>query len=139
MASSNAGRPSDYETWQKEGILEQKLILVEGWKRDGLSDEQIAINLGIAHSTLSDYKNKYPEFSEAIKKGKEVADYEVENALFKTAMEGNVTAQIFWLKNRQKEKWREKQEVAVSANPIEDLTPLAELLKGNNDKSSTDN
>ena len=133
------GRISEYEAWINDGILDDKLILVEGWKRDGLSDEQIAHNLGIALSTLSDYKNKYPEFSGAIKRGKEVVDFEVENALYKTAMEGNVTAQIFWLKNRQKEKWREKQEVAVNANPIEDLTPLAELLKGNNDKSSTDN
>ena len=97
-----------------------------------MSDEQIAHNLNIACSTLAEYKNKYPDFLEAIKKGKEVADYEVENALYKTAMEGNVTAQIFWLKNRQKEKWREKQEVQVNANPIEDLTPLSELLKGDN-------
>jgi len=133
------GRKSEYDIWIEDGVLEDKLILVEGWKRDGLSDEQIAHNLGINPDTVNEYKKKYPKFSEAIKKGKEVADFEVENALYKTAMEGNVTAQIFWLKNRQKEKWREKQEVQVNASPIEDLTPLAELLKGNNDKSNTDN
>lgn len=132
-------RISDYDQWEKDGILEEKLILVEGWKRDGLSDEQIAHNLGISSSSMDTYKNKYPRFLGAIKKGKEVADYEVENALFKLCLEGNVTAQIFWLKNRQKEKWREKQEVQVNTNPIEDLTPLAELLKGNNDKSSPNN
>ena len=34
----------------------------------------------------------------------------VENALFKNAIEGNVTAQIFWLKNRKPDKWRDKPE-----------------------------
>lgn len=114
-----------------------KLILLEGWARDGLSIEQIAHNMGIDDATLYRWKNKSNDICEAIKKGKEVVDFEVENALYKNALNGNVTAQIFWLKNRQKEKWREKQEVAVSANPIEDLTPLAELLKGQKDESST--
>lgn len=90
--------------------VKEKLILVEGWARDGLSDEQIANNLGIATSTLYDYKNKHSEFLEAIKKGKEVVDFEVENALLKSALEGNTTAQIFWLKNRKPKEWREKIE-----------------------------
>lgn len=120
-----AGRPSTYEEWIEDGVLNDKLILTEGWKREGLSDEQIAHNLGIALSTLSDYKNKYPEFSEAIKRGKEVVDFEVENALYRTAMEGNVTAQIFWLKNRKKEQWREKQEY----NSDEELSKLDKLLE----------
>ena len=59
-----------------------KLELVEGWARDGLSEKDIAHNLGIALSTLSEYKNKFSEFSEAIKKGKEVSDYIAENRLF---------------------------------------------------------
>ena len=35
-------------------------------------------------------------------------DYEVENALLKRALSGDTTAQIFWLKNRKPEKWRDK-------------------------------
>ena len=88
--------------------VKEKLILVEGWARDGLNDEQIATNLGIATSTLYEYKNKYKEFSKAIKKGKEVVDREVENALFKKALEGDTTAMIFWLKNRKPKEWRDK-------------------------------
>ena len=80
----------------------------------------------------------------ALKKGKEIADYEVENALFKRAIgytvkeeiveimpngdekiktikkhiPGDVTAQIFWLKNRQRSKWRDKQDIEIQDNNI---------------------
>lgn len=74
-------RPNKYITEVKD-----KLVLVEGWARDGLTNEQIAHNLGINVSTLYDYQSKYKEFSEALKKGKEVVDREVENALLKRAL-----------------------------------------------------
>lgn len=66
--------------------VKDKLDLVEGWARDGLIDPQIAHNLGISLSTLKDYKKRYPTFLAALKKGKEVIDYEVENALLKRAL-----------------------------------------------------
>lgn len=94
----------------QEWLQEDKLILLEGWARDGLSNEQIANNIGINAKTLYDWKNKESKISEALKKGKEVVDFEVENALYKSAMEGNVTAQIYWLKCRRKEKWGEDKE-----------------------------
>lgn len=123
-------RPGKYET-----EIKPKLILVEAWARDGLTDEQIAHNLGIATSTLYDYKNRFEEFSEALKRGKEVVDIEVENSLLKRAsgykytevtrelvagkmrvtkevvkeVQPDVTAQIFWLKNRKPDQWRDKR------------------------------
>ena len=93
-----------YEYWRTT----DGLILLQGWARDGLKDEQIAHNIGIRRTTLYDWKNKYPEINDALKKGKEIVDYEVENALLKRAKQGDVTAQIFWLKNRRPEKWRDK-------------------------------
>lgn len=95
-----------YKRW----LTEEGLTLLEGWARMGLTDEQIAHNAGISASTLYDWKNKYPKFSEALKKGKEVVDFEVENALYKNALAGNVTAQIYWLNNRMPQRWRNKQE-----------------------------
>jgi DNA-binding XRE family transcriptional regulator len=117
-----------YQEWLKP----DKLILLEGWARDGLTDEQIAKNIGITAKTLYEWKKKYSEICETLKKGKEVIDFEVENALLKHALgfeyeeetvtqqgdvveirkfsKPNTTAQIFWLKNRKAEKWREKQE-----------------------------
>lgn len=121
-------RPSKYHTH-----VQPKLDLVKGWAADGLSNEQIADNLGIATSTFHEYRKEFSEFSDAIKKGKEMSDYQVQNALFETAKgfsyyeettnaigdvvrvekyaKPNTTAQIFWLKNRCPEKWRDKSEV----------------------------
>lgn len=97
-----------YNYW----LTSEGLTLLEGWARDGLTDEQIAHNMGIAVSTLYEWKNKFSEISDTLKKGKEVVDYQIENALRDSALSGNVTAQIFWLKNRRPDKWRDK--------PVED-------------------
>lgn len=94
-----------------EWLEKDNLILLEGWARDGLTFEQIAHNIGINVTTLRDWRKKEPTISAILKKGREIVDYEVENALLKSALEGNTTAQIFWLKNRRKEQWREKVEI----------------------------
>lgn len=75
------GRPNKYYTH-----VEPRLIEIEGWARDGLIDEQIAKNLGVAYSTFKTYKNKFPDLVAALKRGKEVVDREVENALLKRAL-----------------------------------------------------
>lgn len=93
-----------YQKWlEPEG-----LTLLTGWARDGLTDEQIAHNMGINKATLYDWIKKYPDISDSLKGGKEVVDIQVENALLKNALSGNITAQIFWLKNRRPNKWRDK-------------------------------
>lgn len=67
-------------------ITDEGKVKIQGWAQDGLTDEQIAKNIGINVSTLYEWKNKYPEIDESLKKGKEVVDREVENALFKRAI-----------------------------------------------------
>ena len=79
---SNAGRKGQYREW----LEPDKLLLLEAWARNGLTDEHIASNIGIAVGTLYDWKKKYSEFANALKKGKEVMDIMVENALIKSAM-----------------------------------------------------
>ena len=71
-----------YEYW----LTSEGLLLLEGWARDGLTDEQIAHNMGISRSTLNQWKEKYPDISDTLKKGKEVVDRQVENALLKRAL-----------------------------------------------------
>lgn len=66
--------------------VEPRLVEIEGWARDGLTDEQIAKNLGIGVRTLYEYKEKYPQIVQSLKRGKEVVDREVENALLKRAL-----------------------------------------------------
>ena len=108
----------------QEWLEDDKLILLEGWARSGLTYEQIAHNMGIGLTTLKEWRQKEPTISSILKKGREVVDFEVENALLKSALEGNVTAQQFWLKNRKKIEWREKQEY----NNEEELSKLDKLL-----------
>ena len=121
-----------YEYW----LTPEGLVLLEGWARDGLTDEQIAHNMGINKATLYRWKEKYCNICDALKRGKAVVDRQVENALLKRALgyeyeeikekfeDGDitertvtkkevvpdVTAQIFWLKNRKPGDWRDKRE-----------------------------
>lgn len=75
------GAKGKYAKW----LQSDNLLRLQAWARDGLSDEQMAHNIGITTTTLYDWKKKYPAFSEALARGKEVVDIEVENALLKRA------------------------------------------------------
>lgn len=118
-----------YQEW----LTPEGLLKIEGWARDGLTDEQIAEKIKITPSTLYEWKKRYSEISEALKKGKEVVDFEVENALFKNAINGDTTAQIFWLKNRRPDKWRDKQNIELS-KPIDDTAKELEAYFNDDDE-----
>lgn len=123
-------RPSKYETH-----VQPKLMLIEAWARDGLTDADMCKNLDVGKDAFIEYKKRYPEFAEALTRGKEVIDVMVENALLKAALgyeyeetkesengferttkraHPNTTALIFWLKNRKPKEWRDKQELEHS-------------------------
>lgn len=134
-----------FEYW----ITEEGLLLIEGWARDGLTDEQIAENIGIKRQTIYDWKKRFPDISDALKKGKEVIDRQVENALLKAALgyeyeedgmtkdghvrslkriaHPNTTALIFWLKNRKPKQWRDKQDIEHSGTMINKNVDLSHL------------
>lgn len=92
-----------YSKWRKP----ENLILLQGWKRDGWTDEDISKRVGVSRKTLVEWKKRFPEIGNALKVGKEQVNYEVENKLLKQARNGNVTAQIFWLKNNCPRKYRD--------------------------------
>lgn len=69
-----------------EWVNEEGILKIEGWARDGLSDKQIAKNIGVAYSTFREWCKKFPALSASLKRGKEVVDRQVENALFKKAI-----------------------------------------------------
>ncbi len=112
-----------FEYW----LTEDGLTLLEGWARDGLTNEQIAKNIGITAKTLYEWKKQFCEICNSLKKGKEVVDYEVENALLNKALGGDTTAQIFWLKNRRPDKWRDKPDRPGDSDA---LKKAKELLEG---------
>ena len=128
VALMAGGRPTDYRPEFPEGAK----ALCER----GATDLELADHFGIASSTLYTWKHAHPEFSEAIKAGKEAADERVERSLYHRAVGYSFdavkilvdkgqpvyapyrehvppsdTAAIFWLKNRRPKEWREKQEV----------------------------
>lgn len=112
--------------------IKEKFPLIEGWAKEGLTDEQISRNLGISKVTFYKYKASCSELNELLKKSKEVVDYEVENALYKSAIGGNVSAMIFWLKNRRPDKWRDKREhseIELQAKELELKEKKFELEK----------
>lgn len=154
-----------YEKW----LTREGLVRIQGWARDGLIYKQIAKNMGIGESTLRGWRDRFPEMEEALNQGKDSADREVENALYKSALgytvesvepmkvkrvfydeasgrkvrefeevvevkrtihvPAQVTAQIFWLKNRKPDQWREKNDVTLTpSNGV--LESLLELEKG---------
>lgn len=112
-----------------EWLEQDKLILLEGWARDGLTFEQISHNMGIDVTTLREWRKKEPIISTTLKKGREIVDYEVENALLKNALDGNVTAQIFWLKNRRKMQWRDKVEYEANTDELNKVKELLEKIE----------
>lgn len=67
-------------------LEEDQLMLLECWARDGYTFEDIANRIGIGSTTLKTWRKKYPEIDAALKKGREIVDYKVENALLKSAL-----------------------------------------------------
>ena len=150
-------RPTDYR--QEYAEQARKLCLL------GFTDKQLAVFFGVNESTINRWKQKYPEFCTSIKKGKVVADAQVVDSLYNRALGMEVeevevrgdgdneirrvtkkhippdtTAQIFWLKNRQPELWRDKPTVE---NPAQEAVPVQIIVqtvdaRANNDNDHTD-
>lgn len=135
------GRPSKYDP----GIHTQ---LVYWMAQNGLTDIQIAKELHICKATLNNWKNEYPEFLDSLKKGKEMVDVLVEGSLLKRALgfeftekhsewkkdkmilvkevikhyPSDITAMIFWLKNRKPTVWRDRKELEHSGEITGSIT-----------------
>ncbi len=122
------GRPTEYKPEYTEQVY--KLCLL------GATDEELASFFNVSEQTINNWKERIEEFCLALKRGKEIADSEVAQKLYHRATgyehpdvdikmhEGviikteltkhyppDTTAAIFWLKNRQKTKWRDKTDV----------------------------
>lgn len=151
QAAPKVGRPSKY----KEEFNEQarKLCLM------GAVDAELADFFEVAIDTISEWKNVHPEFSASIKKGKHQADANVADRLYQRAMgyehpevhisnyQGEITqtpitkiyppdttAGIFWLKNRQRAKWRDKVDhelAGADGGPIETSHTITFIKPGN--------
>lgn len=150
-------RPTDYR--QEYAEQARKLCLL------GFTDKQLAVFFGVNESTINRWKHKYPEFCMSIKSGKVIADAQVVESLYNRAtgievtevevrddgkkkvkrvtkrpIPPDTTAQIFWLKNRQPELWRDKPTVE---NSVQEAVPVQIVVQTvdarvNNDNDYTD-
>lgn len=138
---NKGGRPSAY----REEFAEQarKLCLL------GATDKELAEFFEVSEATINNWKLVHYEFLESIKRGKQIADGEVADRLYQRAMgyehpeddiravEGRIvitptikhyppdtTAAIFWLKNRQKAQWRDKQEIEQTGTLTHNIMPV---------------
>lgn len=126
-----------------EWLEEDNLMLLECWARDGYTFQDIANRIGISISTLRMWRGQYPEINDALKKGREIIDYKVENALLKSALgyktkevkvtttmrygkvvetvkevtdreqAPNVSAIQCWLYNRLPNKWKKNRDQLI--------------------------
>lgn len=110
---------------------------------DGLTDEEVAAFFGVTDRTVRNWAKRHPDFLQALIEARGVVDQEVERSLYRRAVgyrvpdkkvikDGDgiiirtetttkevlpdVTAQIFWLKNRKPQQWRDKQEIEHSGD-----------------------
>ena len=150
MSEKKLGRPTEYK--EEYDKLTYKFCLL------GATDKDLAKFFEVSESTINKWKIDRPSFSESIKKGKEEADAKVAQSLFKRATgykhkdvdikmyEGQViqtpiikhyppdaTSAIFWLKNRQPKKWRDKQELDIETK---DSSIKVEIVKPNESNDS---
>lgn len=129
------GRPSSYRPEFADQAYRMALL--------GLIDTEMASVFGVTEQTLNNWKIRHPEFFEALKKGKILADANVSASLYQRAIgyehedvhfssyEGIVTATKFkrryppdtaaafiWLKNRQSALWRDKNDDPAGGAPL---------------------
>jgi len=128
-----AGQPTKYN----ETVKRLLLLLAQ----EGLTDKKMAKIIDVKEQTLNNWKKAHPKFFESLKKAKKVADESVERSLYERACgyehpdvhisnyQGEVTitdvikhyppdptSMIFWLKNRQPDKWQDRKAVEHSGN-----------------------
>ena len=91
-------------------LINLDLEQVENLASRGLGTTQIARAMGVSWSTIDRSRKRSAEFEEALKRGKAKGLAQVTNSLFTSATDGNVTAQIFYLKNQDPKTWKDRVE-----------------------------
>ena len=119
------GRPEKYAN-------EFHPLLARLFYGQGGVDVDFAEYIGISEPTIHAWKKKYPDFAKAVKEGKLNPDIKMEAALYKSGLDGSNTAQIYWLKNRMPERWRDQQHIELTGKdggPIITKQERSERLK----------
>lgn len=78
---------AEYKKW----LEPDNLIKLRSWARDGLTNEQIAKKIGVKRQTFQRWLSTYSDMSDALKKGKEIVDAEIEDSLISIMKKHTVT------------------------------------------------
>jgi len=97
--------------WTKDKYNYTRL---RGWVRRGLANDQLAKNMHITRSTFYKWKAENTDFSDLLKEDRDYCDDVIENALYEQAKEGNIAAIKFYLTNRRRKDWKDKQDLEVT-------------------------
>ena len=89
--------------------LEQQIV---GACRAGSDMTLAAAVAGVSRQALYKHMERHPKFKLEIDEARDLADEKVVRKLYTEAIGGNITAIIFWLKNRRPEEWRDRKEIA---------------------------
>lgn len=111
--------------------MEINLAKVEQLAAQGLTTKQIADCLDVGRTTFYTHMNEKRDIRDALKRGRSKGIGTITNSLFQSAKGGNVTAQIFYLKNRQPKKWRDRRnhEVTGKDGKAIDINWLVEVVE----------
>jgi len=106
-------------------------VLVSYLAQEGLTDAEISARLKISRRTLYAWRVRHPELAEALKDSKELANALVEHSLFQKALQGDVSACIFYLCNRSPSRWARngQVDVQISSAPAEKDWTLEEIMR----------
>ena len=153
----------------EEKILSKdSLFLIECLARDNFSKKEIAARFGIPECHLLLLSKRHPELRDALRNGKEIVDYKVENSLLKSALgyktkevkivttirkgtvvetlkesqtrdvAPNISAIQMWLHNRLPQKWRKNPELHLGISDDEDSTIQVSIIRAGNKNDETD-
>jgi len=118
-------------TRQKFDATRRELFL--GLLRKGIRRSNACIKVGISRATFSTYMNANPKFVEEVALAEYDSNELIEQAMFNTALKGNVTAQQVILYNRMPERWRDRRNIVLSGDrdsPIEmNIRTVADLVR----------
>ncbi|MCL2171274.1 MAG: hypothetical protein FWB71_03895 [Defluviitaleaceae bacterium] len=112
------------ENWERA----DNLARLAGWRRQGLCDGEIAKRMGISRAALLRMAGENEEIAEALRIGRDAADFMVEGKIFEMATEGNLKAIELWLKHRMPQQWGGAKDAADAAKIGADIPRLADLI-----------
>ena len=94
----------------KTKLTKEKRDQVIGALRSGADMAMAARAVDVSRAALYKLRDRDPEFCQATDEARDFADELVVKSLFDTARLGNVTACIFWLKNRKRDEWKDRHD-----------------------------